>query len=118
MSHALQVSFRHLLPSEKLVALANESFQHIHRYRPEMQECVVVVEALGDHRTRRVQATVSLRADDGQLLEGSAVHGEAEIALSLSLAQLQTRIGLFPEPRVSRLVFSRPAWTPRRAAAR
>jgi hypothetical protein len=118
MSHALQVSFRRLLPSEKLVSLANESFQHIHRHRPELEECCVVVEALGDSRARRVQATVSLRGGDGELLEGSAVHAEAEVALSLALAQLQTRVGVFPAPRVSRLVLSRPAWSPRRVAAR
>jgi hypothetical protein len=115
MSHALQVSFRHLLPSEKLVALAAESFQHVQRFRPEMCECCVVVEALGESRTKRVQTRVSLRAASGEVVEGSAVHADAGVALSLALAQVQTRLGLFPTPHVGRLALVRSPLPARRA---
>jgi hypothetical protein len=115
MSHALQVSFRRLLPSEKLVALAAESFQHVQRYRPEMQECCVVVEAVGESRSKRVQAAVSLRTGGGEIIEGSAIHGDAAVALSLALAQVQTRLGLLPEPNLAGLSFVRTPLPTRRA---
>jgi hypothetical protein len=115
MSHALQVSFRHLLPSEKLVALAAESFQYIQRHRPEMRECCVVVESLADNRPKRVQTVVSLHPEQGEPLEASAIHGDAAVALGLALAQLQTRLGLFPEASVANLSFVRPPLPARRA---
>jgi hypothetical protein len=107
MPHAMQVSFRRVLPSEPVVALAARRFQHVHQQRSEVLECCVMVEALdpsaspevrAQHSTRHglVQAQVTLTGEQGPLFESTGVHRDASVALGLAFDSAEARLGMFP----------------------
>jgi hypothetical protein len=97
MTHALQVNFRRLLPSERLVSLASERFQDIRNARADTRECWVTLETLSEARGQPIQAAVAVHGADGPLCEATAVHAKADVALSLAMAQLQIRLGVRPQ---------------------
>lgn len=96
MSQALQVSFRRVLPSEPVVALAAQRFRHVHRARPDVRECCVVVEAMDEKRPKLVQAVVTLRGEHADLAESTGVHRDGHAALALAFASAEARLGIFP----------------------
>jgi hypothetical protein len=104
MPHALQVSFRQLVPNESLIALAREKYRQIRCARPTLGECLVQLEQRSGVLTH---ATVRMR-DEGRIgAEAEASHRDPQAALCMALQLAQAQLGVrldktFPDESLRR----------------
>jgi len=95
MSRALQVSFRGLPPSERLVALAAERYRQMQRLLPGHDELLVTLEREARPRRAQAFAFVLLRISGSTHTEAMATHSDPHVALSTALGEVQTQLGMF-----------------------
>lgn len=91
MSHALQVSFRRLVPNEGLVAMAAERYRQLRCLRPGLGECCVSLEQKSGPVTH---ALVVVREEGRPGAEAQASHRSPEVALGLALERAQINLGI------------------------
>jgi hypothetical protein len=92
MSYALQVHFRHVLPSEGLIALAAARYESIRRVLTEPAECTVTLERESEPRAL-TRAVVRVHTEGNARAEASASHRDPEIALGIALDAVQEQVG-------------------------
>ncbi len=94
MSHALQVRFRKLVPSESLISLAAERYRKIRQMLRGPGECLVSIETRDDRKRPVTEVAVVLVFEDGPVVvEASACHKSPRIALSLAFADVESQLG-------------------------
>jgi hypothetical protein len=94
MSYALQVHFRHVVPSEGLIALAAARYELIRRVLAEPGECTVTLEREPEPLHRALTRALVRIYSDGQLrAQASASHRDPDIALGLALEAVQQQVG-------------------------
>jgi len=106
MSHALQVNFRRLPPSETLVALAAERYALLRRTLQGPGECLVSLEAQEHARRPLTHAVVSVQSEGLPRAEARVSHRHPHTALSLALTDVQLQLGCFDVTNVLRTLRS------------
>jgi hypothetical protein len=94
-SYALQVRFRHLAPSEGLIALAAARFKLIRSVLSGPAECTVCVES---DPAARTHALVKVHERGRVQAEARASHSDPEAALRLALEDVQAQLGAASRP--------------------
>jgi hypothetical protein len=117
MAHALQVSFRQLIPSEGLIELAAERYRQLRRVRPDLGECCVSLE-MGHGSV--AHAIVLVREEGRPGTEAKASHRDPMVALGLALESAQAQLGVrvWVEPPKSTLRTGQAPQSPRRVRTR
>ncbi|HEX6240270.1 MAG TPA: hypothetical protein VFZ61_05235, partial [Polyangiales bacterium] len=88
MSHALQVRFVRLDPSEELIALAAAHYKQLRRVLDAPGECIVCLEREGP----LARAVVKLCERGRTRAEAHACHAEPAVALGLALTRVRERL--------------------------
>ena len=99
MSHALQVRFVRLDPSEDLIALAAAHYKQMRRVLDAPGECTVCLERDG----ALAQVVVKLSEKGRTRAEARASHADPAVALSLALARVREALS-------ERAAFVTPVW--------
>ena len=99
MSHALQVRFVRLDPSEELIALAAAHYKQMRRVLDVPGECTVCLEREGSVS----HAVVKLSERDRTRAEARASHAQPEVALGIALARVREKL-------TERAAFIAPVW--------
>jgi hypothetical protein len=92
MSYALQVRFRHLAPSEGLIALAAARYKLIRSVLVGPGECTVSLES-DAHARPLAHAVVKIHEHGLARAEASASHRDPEVALGRALQDVQDQLG-------------------------
>jgi hypothetical protein len=92
MSHALQVRFVRLDPSEELIALAAAHYKQMRRVLDAPGECTVQLERALEGPVPLVQVVVKLSESGHTRTEARASHPQAEMALGIALTRVRERL--------------------------
>lgn len=103
MSHALQVRFVRLDPSEQLIALAAAHYKQMRRVLDAPGECTVCLEREPEGHVSQVLVVVKLSERGRTRAEARASHPEAEVALGIALTRARERL-------TERAAFVAPVW--------
>jgi hypothetical protein len=92
MTHALQVSFRRLVPNETLVGLAATRYRRLGTVVPGPSQCLVSLESFGRPARALTLAQVRLERDGQPSAHAEARHRDPVAALDAALTSLEAQL--------------------------